>query len=263
MPLTASGVGHTYRAGPCARRALDGIDLSVGAGELVLLAGPGGSGKSTLLHCLSGVLRPSSGRIAIDGPAALAIQFPERALFADTVAADIAFGPIGKGLPPDEAGRRAVEAAEKVGLDAGLLARRPRELSQGQRRLAALAGVVATRPRYLFADEPTAGLDPSSKKRVVALLGGLARDGVAVVVASHDLALFLPACRRVLVMGGGRLVLDGGPEDLVTFDGAAGLNLPPSLAIARDLREKGVPVPWDIGPQAAAACLGRLHGRQV
>ncbi|BAI60453.1 putative cobalt ABC transporter ATP binding protein [Methanocella paludicola SANAE] len=260
MPLVANGVGHVYRRGePGEAHALDGIDLTISGGEFTLVGGAGGSGKSTLLHCLSGLLRPTKGTVRIDGPAALSIQFPERALFADTVLDDIAFGPLNTGLEKGEARTRALEAAGKVGLDAGLLSRLPRTLSHGQRRLAALAGVIAMRPRYLFLDEPTAGLDMAAKERVVETLVRLNREGTAVIVASHDLAHFMDACSRMLVMSRGKVVFDDRPDGLVSLDDTMGLALPPSLIVARWLRTRGIEAPWNIGPSEAAAHIRRAH----
>ncbi|HTY91276.1 MAG TPA: ATP-binding cassette domain-containing protein [Methanocella sp.] len=263
MPIVARGVSHLYRRGEqCEARALDGIDLTIGDAEFILVGGSGGSGKSTLLKCLSGLMRPTQGRITIDGSAALSIQFPERALFADTVLDDIAFGPVNAGFKKGEALEKAYKAAEVAGLDPGLLGRRPRALSHGQRRLAALAGVFAMKPRYLFLDEPTAGLDPATKERIVDALVSLNRHGTAITAASHDLAHFMPACNRMLVMSQGKVIFDDKPEKLVTLEDTVGLALPESLIVARTLRKMGADVPWDITPEAAAACFRRINEGQ-
>lgn len=260
MPIVAKGVSQVYRRGePAETFALDGIDLTISEGEFILIAGANGSGKSTLLHCLSGLIRPMKGTVHIEGTAALSIQFPERALFADTAFDDIAFGPFNTGLEKCEARKRALEAAECVGLDKGLLSRHPRTLSHGQRRLVALAGVFAIRPRHLFLDEPTAGLDPATKELVVETLVRLNREGTAIVVASHDLAHFMGACSRTLVMSGGKVVFDGKPEGLISREDIKGLALPPSLIVARWLRKRGIDAPWNISPEAAAAHVRRIH----
>lgn len=260
MPVIAKGVSHVYRnGGPGERRALDGIDITIAEGEFTLVAGPNGSGKTTLLHCLSGLKRPTTGIVSLDGNAALSIQFPERALFAETIFDDIAFGPLNSGLKKNEAVKRAHEAARRLGLTADLLGRHPGTLSHGQRRLAALAGVIATRPRYLFLDEPTAGLDPVAKEHIVDMLAGLNHDGTTVIVASHDLAHFLVACSRILVMGHGKIIYDGKSGGLVSLDDTMGLALPPSLITARWLRKKGIDAPWDISPEAAADHIRRIH----
>jgi energy-coupling factor transport system ATP-binding protein len=260
MPVVAKGVGHVYRRGePGEALALDGIDLTISEGEFILIAGANGSGKSTLLHCLSGMLRPMKGTLRVDGTTALSIQFPERALFADTVFNDIAFGPLNAGLNKGDAGKTALEAAETVGLDKGLLGLHPRTLSHGQRRLVAIAGVIAMKPRNLFLDEPTAGLDPAAKEQIVETLVKLNGAGTTVVVASHDLEHFMGACSRMLVMNGGKVVFDDGPGRLVSLDDTKGLALPPSLIVARWLRKRGIDAPWNISPEAAAAHVRRIH----
>lgn len=270
MSLTAEGLSHGYRRGePGEIRALNGIDLTIEADEFVLVAGANGSGKTTLLQCLSGLMRPTTGRVTIDGTdavkvqgaAAMSIQFPERALFAPSVYDDIAFGPTNMGMGKEEARERALEAARTVGLGEELLSCHPRALSHGQRRLAALAGVVAVEPRYLLLDEPTAGLDAQGKARIVRTLGDLNKAGMAVVVASHDLENLMGACRRLLVLEGGRIALDGKPEDLVSCENieSLGLALPPSLVAARWLRCRGIDAPWNTSPEDLAGHLRRLR----
>ncbi len=260
MPVVAKGVGHVYRRGePDEARALEGIDVSISDGEFVLISGTNGSGKTTLLHCLSGVQKPVSGEVSVDGAAALAIQFPERALFEETVYDDIAFGPLNAGLNEKATGERVHEAAQLVGLGPDLLSRRPGTLSHGQRRLAALAGVIAMRPRHLLLDEPTAGLDPFAKDRIIETLVRLNREGMTIIVASHDLGHFLSVCTRMLVICRGNIVYDGGRDGLVSLDDDHGLALPPSLVVARWLKKNGVDAPWNIGPAEAAALIGRIH----
>ncbi|MDI6897018.1 ATP-binding cassette domain-containing protein [Methanocella conradii] len=268
MPLIAKGLCYTYNRGePDEVKALNGIDLTIEAGELVLVAGPNGSGKTTLMQCLSGLLKPASGSVIIDGVdavkcgfTAMSIQFPERALFERTVLDDVTFGPLNRGKGKEEARQCAIRAIEAVGLGDDALLARPMSLSQGQRRLAALAGVIAAGPRYLFLDEPTAGLDSNGKERVARIMAGLARGGMAVVVASHDLAHLMGVCGRMIVLDKGRVAMDGRPGDIVSLEGLErmGLALPPSAAVARWLRGKGVDAPWDIGPEEAAEHLRRI-----
>lgn len=268
MPVIARGLCYTYdRGGPGEARALDGIDLTIGAGEMVLVAGANGSGKTTLLQCLSGLLRPDAGRVVIDGVdatrccfIAMSIQFPERALFERTVLEDAAFGPLSKGKGVEEARRCAARAIEAVGLGREAFMADPSSLSQGERRLAALAGALASRPRYLFLDEPTAGLDSKGKARIARVLAGLALEGTAVVVASHDLMNFMGVCGRMIVLDNGRIAMDGKPGDIVSLEGVErlGLYLPPSVAVARWLRCRGVYATWDIGPEEAATHIRRL-----
>ncbi len=270
MPLTAKGVGHVYRRGePGETRALEDVSLTIGQGEFVLVAGANGSGKTTLLQCLSGLLRPTSGRVEIDGAnavkargtAALSIQFPERALFAPTVYEDVAFGPANMGNKKEEARERALEAIRRVGLSEELLTSNPWALSHGQRRLAALAGAIAVGPRYLFLDEPTAGLDPMGKRHVVRTLTELNKDGMAIIVASHDLGHLLGTCGRIVVLHNERIAIDGRPDELVSNDGAGsmGLALPPSVRAARWLRLRGFHAPWDVSPEALIELLRRME----
>jgi energy-coupling factor transport system ATP-binding protein len=270
LPVIAAGVGHVYRSGePGEARALDRVDVVIERGELVLIAGAMGSGKTTLLQLLCGLQRPAEGRIAIDGieapkargAATMAVQFPERAMFADTVLEDVAFGPANMGMRKGEAEPRAIESAAAMGLEEEILARKPAELSHGQRRLAALAGVIAVKPRYLFLDEPTAGLDPGTRGRVIRALVELNRAGTAVIVASHDLGHFLGVCGRLIVLDRGRIAFDGRPEGLVKLEGveSLGLALPPSIAAALWLRRRGVHVPWNASPEEVAEHLRRME----
>jgi energy-coupling factor transport system ATP-binding protein len=268
MPLTAKGLCYTYeRGGPGEARALDGIDLTIEVGEMVLIAGANGSGKTTLLQCLSGLLKPDAGRVVIDGVDAvkcaltvMSIQFPERALFERTVLEDVAFGPLNRGKGREEARRCAARAIEAVGLGGKAFMADPSSLSQGERRLAALAGAIASQPLYIFLDEPTAGLDSNGKGRIARILAGLAREGTAVIVASHDLAHFMGVCGRMIVLDNGKVAMDGRPADIVSLDDVErlGLSLPPSVAVARWLRRRGVYASWDIRPEEAAAHIRRL-----
>jgi energy-coupling factor transport system ATP-binding protein len=269
MSLMAIGVSHTYRRmEPGEDRALDGVSLTIDAGELVLLAGANGSGKTTLLQCLSGLLRPTAGRVAIDGVdatrsrmAAMSIQFPERALFAGTVYDDVAFGPMNMGMKKDEARERVFWALKAVGLGEELIERHPRTLSHGERRLAALAGTIAAGPRYLFLDEPTAGLDSRGKRHIVSTLTGLSKGGMAIVIASHDLEGLMGVCGRILALDGGRIAIDGKPDELLSFKdvGRLGLALPPSVLASRWLKGHGVDAPWNISPEALAGHLRRIQ----
>jgi len=270
LPVIATGVSHVYRRGEAGEaRARDHIDIVIERGEFARIAGAAGSGKTTLLQSLCGLQRPTEGRVAIDGieapkargAAAMAIQFPERALFADTILEDVAFGPTNMGLPKEEAELCAIESAGAVGLEEELLARKPAELSHGQRRLAALAGVIAVKPRYLFLDEPTAGLDPRMRGRVIRALVELNRAGMAIVVASHDLEHFLGVCGRLIVLERGSIAIDGKPDELVTREDveSLGLALPLSIAAARHLSRRGVNVPWNAGPEELAEHVRRME----
>ena len=184
--LQIENLTHTYSAGtPFQRSAVEGLSLTVGKGEFLGIIGHTGSGKSTLIQHLNGLLQPTSGRILLEGKdiwaepkkirdvrfkVGLVFQYPEYQLFEETVYKDIAFGPKNMGLDSGEIDRRVRDAAAFVGLDAELLDKSPFELSGGQKRRVAIAGVIAMEPKVLVLDEPTAGLDPQGRDAILALL---------------------------------------------------------------------------------------------
>lgn len=209
--------------------ALGGVSLSVEPGELVLVVGATGSGKSTLLRTAAGLLSPTSGSVTIDGrpldldtahgAVGIVFQDPESQLFADTVLDDVTFGPENLGAGKDEARQAALEALESVGLDPAEFAERsPFSLSGGEARRVAIAGVLAMEPRYLLADEPTAGLDASGRRAVRALLNAQ-RMRVGVIVVSHAAEEFLAHADRVVMLRGG-VVCWSGPAPEVIADPA-------------------------------------------
>lgn len=270
MALVADNVSLIYsREEPDAVIALDGVSLSIAEGEFVIVAGRSGSGKSTLLRCLAGLMKPTSGRVMLDAVDAVkarkligfAVQFPERALFEKTLYDDVAFGPRNAGASESEARRIAGDAIKAMGLDAALLQAPPRSLSHGQKRLAALAGVIAVKPKYLFLDEPTAGLDAEGRRRVVDALSALNGAGTTIVAATHSLAHFSGIPARLVVLDAGKVGFDGRPEGLALVDSpeSLGLALPPSLTLARELRKRGVAVAWDASPETMAEMMGRAR----
>jgi cobalt/nickel transport system ATP-binding protein len=220
--IEVDGLSYTY---PDGVRALDGVRFNVAAGECVGLIGPNGAGKTTLFLCLAGVLPAPVGSVRVTGldpakpserrqlPARLGVVFQnsDEQLFNTTVFEDVAFGPLNLGLPPDEVRRRVAEALDRVGMT-GLEERVPFHLSGGEKRRAALAGVLAMRPEVLLLDEPSIFLDPRGRRELLGLLGGLAG---AKIVAAHDLAFIRALCARVLVLDGGRLVADGPANEIL------------------------------------------------
>ncbi|HXG10081.1 MAG TPA: ABC transporter ATP-binding protein [Gemmataceae bacterium] len=231
---------YTYPGGPV---ALDGVSFEVAEGESVGLVGPNGAGKTTLFLCLGGVLPVKAGAVRLAGldpadpaqrrrlPAHVGIVFQnsDDQLFNTTVFDDVAFGPLNLGLSPDEVRRRVAEALERVGLT-GLEQRVPFHLSGGEKRRAALAGVLAMRPEILLLDEPSMHLDPRGRRELIRLINDLA---VTKVIASHDLELILQTCSRALVLDRGRLVADGPARTLLAdaaLMDAHGLEVPHSLA---------------------------------
>jgi energy-coupling factor transporter ATP-binding protein EcfA2 len=274
LTLIAGDVRHVYARGePDEVLALDLKALRVEDGEFVVIAGNSGSGKSTLLRCLAGLLRPTSGEVAIDGIdvrkcrglIGLAVQFPERALFGKTLYDDVAFGLRNRGLGEDNVRRGVLGTIGLVGLDERLLICPPRSMSQGQKRLASLAGAIAQGPKYLFLDEPTAGLDPVGRRKVIEALARLNRDGMAIVAASHNMAHFSGTLGRLVILESGKIKFDGKPDELVSLEGleALGLALPPSLVCARDFMRRGIAVEWDAGPEKIAELLRRAHEGRV
>jgi cobalt/nickel transport system ATP-binding protein len=208
-------------------RALEDICFSVGANENIGLVGPNGAGKTTLFLCLAGVLPAPLGAVRVAGldpakpgerrqlPARLGVVFQnsDEQLFNSTVFDDVAFGPLNLGLPPAEVRQRVNEALDRVGL-VGVEDRPPFHLSGGEKRRAALAGVLAMRPEVLLLDEPSIFLDPRGRRELLTLLRGLPG---AKVVAAHDLDLIRALCSRVIVLDGGRLVADG-QTDVILAD---------------------------------------------
>ncbi|HEY8394280.1 MAG TPA: energy-coupling factor transporter ATPase [Thermaerobacter sp.] len=267
MPIVIQGLHHVYdERGPGRRDSLRGIDLAIGDGELVGLAGPTGSGKSTLVQHFNGLLKPTAGRVVVDGidlwapgpeqhrrlaearrRVGLVFQFPEQQLFEETVFADIAFGPRNQGLPEDEVDRRVREAMALVGLSPELAERSPFSLSGGQMRRVAIAGVLAMRPRTLVLDEPTAGLDPQGRAELLAHLRRLHREaGMTIVLVSHDMDELAALVERVIVLRDGRVAADGPAAEVFArreLLAACALRPPAVAELMAELRQRGVPVP--------------------
>ncbi len=222
-------LSHTYLPGtPFETRALEQISFSVRKGELLGIIGHSGSGKSTLVQHLNGLIRPGAGAVRVLGMDAsrgadlrrlrhkvgLLFQYPEHQLFEETVARDIAFGPGRMGLPEGEIRRRVADAAEVVGLSDDELAKSPFELSGGQRRRAAIAGVLAMEPEILILDEPAAGLDPAGRDEILGYAARLRDQGVTVILVSHSMEDIARLSDRILVMSDGRLIASGTPEQV-------------------------------------------------
>ena len=264
--LSARQVGHTYRGGlPAPVAALHDVDLQVHGGHITGLMGPGGSGKTTLAQHLNGLLRPSTGQVLLDGSdiwrtgdaahvrreVGLVFQFPESQLFEETVREDVAFGPRNHGCDEAESQRRAVSALEAVGLPAPELGSRPPlTLSGGERRRAAIAGVLSIRPSFLVLDEPTAGLDHGNREKIAALLRELAGDGDGLVLISHDMELVADLCGTITCLQAGRVRWRGATRETFerigcSTDSEHFLDLPRALQLAIALRRRGwVVPPW-------------------
>ncbi|NTU71010.1 MAG: ATP-binding cassette domain-containing protein [Coriobacteriia bacterium] len=267
MALILDNVGYTYSPDTSfAVAALSGVSVSVEPGELVLVLGATGSGKSTALRLCAGLLAASEGAASVDGApltratargvVGLVFQDAESQLFAETLLDDVAFGPRNLGTPVADAATAAKDALLRVGLDPARYAERsPFTLSGGEARRAAIAGVIAMRPRYLLLDEPTAGLDARGRADVRAIVQA-ARAEAGVVVVSHSAQEFLGEADRVLVLGGGRPVFAGDASALVADPApfaSAGLIAPDVLRFQMLARERGIDVgPFTLDPVEAA-----------
>jgi len=274
MQLRLERVSFAYRRGlPVLRE----VDLALESGEFVALAGRSGSGKSTLVQVMKGLIRPDGGKVTLAGTAAgpeqldsvgLVFQYPEHQLFAQSVYDDIAFGPRQQGLEEQLVEQRVLAAMAAVGLDpARYREASPFELSGGEKRRVAIAGVIALEPRWLILDEPTAGLDGRGRKALFSLLERLRQvRGVGVLVVTHRLEEVLPYATRLVVMQDGRIIGDGEPLALLSDEArvrAMGLEPLDSLLLRQRLMELGWPAldaPWDVD-LAAEALLAHRRGR--
>jgi cobalt/nickel transport system ATP-binding protein len=236
--LAVQDLSYAY---PDGQMALCGVSFVIQPGEVVGLIGSNGAGKSTLLLHLNGVLRPASGAVRVQGllvnaanlvavrrQIGLVFQDPDDQLFMPTVQEDVAFGPLNMGLPACDVAARVTQALATVGAS-HLASRAPYRLSSGEKRLVAMAGVLAMAPALLVLDEPSAGLDPAARRRLISLLTGFAHTRL---IASHDLDLVQDVCTRVLVMREGVIEADGAPDDIFADTGLlARCHLEPPLSL--------------------------------
>lgn len=275
MALILDSVGYTYAAGAAfAEKALAEVSLCVEPGELVLVMGATGSGKSTLLRIAAGLLAPGAGTAVIDGEpltrvsargaVGLVFQDAEAQLFAETVQTDVEFGPRNLGADDTAARTAASDALAAVGLDpASFGPRSPFTLSGGEARRAAIAGVLAMRPRYLLLDEPTAGLDARGRRSVREIVR-VAREQTGVVVVNHSAEEFLGEATRVLLLASGEVAFSGTAASLVADPSPferAGLRAPDVLRVQMRARERGVDAgPFTLDPTLAAENLARAGG---
>lgn len=267
MSIEVKNLTHVYSEGmPYETRALSDISFSIGDGSFVGIIGHTGSGKSTLIQHLNGLLKAKSGTILVDGvditnpstplreirkTIGLVFQYPEYQLFEETVEKDIAFGPLNLGLPPEEVRERVVRALELVGLSYEEIGQRsPFDLSGGQKRRVAIAGVIAMEPKVLILDEPTAGLDPKAHKDILQLIRSVhERSKNTILLISHNMADIAALAEQILVLDQGRLLMAGTPREVFSQTGALhriGLELPPAAHFAAMLRERGVALADDI-----------------
>jgi energy-coupling factor transport system ATP-binding protein len=267
VPIEVSHLTHCYSEGSVLRTvALDDVSFRVEDGEFVGVIGHTGSGKSTLVQHLNGLLKPTSGRVLIDGEdlngehvnrralrqrIGLVFQYPEYQLFEETVAKDIAFGPKNQGLSAEEIDGRVRYAMECVHLDYDkYAARSPFELSGGQMRRVAIAGVLAMKPSVLILDEPTAGLDPRGRDKILTMLEELhARENTTILMVSHSMDDMARLASRLIVMSGGKIVAEGTPREIFARESmmtSIGLDVPDAARLCALLRSKGYDLPADL-----------------
>ncbi|MEF9983385.1 MAG: energy-coupling factor transporter ATPase [Oscillospiraceae bacterium] len=257
--IKTEGLTHIYSEGtPFQKTAIENINIEINEGELIGLIGHTGSGKSTLIQHLNGLLKPTNGKIFIDGEdmwadkskirdfrfkVGLVFQYPEYQLFEETVYKDIAFGPKNMGLTDDEIKKRVYESAKAVGLTADLMEKSPFELSGGQKRRVAIAGVLAMEPRVLILDEPTAGLDPMGREMILELIKKYHEEkNKTIILVSHSMEDIARFAQKVLVMNESKIFTFGSVEEVFANNEEIekiGLSLPQITKIARGLAEKG------------------------
>lgn len=248
--ISVKDVSYTYMTGtPFEKVALKNISFEVAEGEVLAIAGHTGSGKSTLIQLIAGLIKLTCGTIEIDGLnvadkkirrlVGIVFQYPEHQLFEETVESDIAFGPKNFGLSDVEISARVDEAMRQVGLDAELKNSSPFELSGGQRRRVALAGILALKPKYLILDEPTAGLDPLTKENLLKeIFGAIKKSGVTIVLVSHNMEDIARFANRVVVLAQGEILFTGTPRELFAQEKIltrAGLEPPPIIQLLNTL----------------------------
>ena len=253
---------HTYGEGtPFCRSAVDGITLDIYPGEFLGVIGHTGSGKSTLIQHLNGLLRPTAGRVLFHGQdiwadpkkirevrfrVGLVFQYPEYQLFEETVRKDISFGPKNMGLSEEEVAQRVERAAAFAGLAPELLDQSPFELSGGQKRRVAIAGVIAMEPEVLILDEPSAGLDPAGRDGLLANIRDYHRaTGSTVVLVSHSMDEIAENVDRIAVLSDAGVVMSGTPQEVFSRGEeleAVGLTVPQVTKVAMELRRRGLAV---------------------
>ncbi len=283
--ITVDNITYTYGASsPFEQHALRGVSLDIREGELLGIIGHTGSGKSTLVQHLNGLLRPHSGRVLLDGKdmwenpkqirqvrfrVGMVFQYPEHQLFEDTVYKDISFGPKNMGLNEQEIDQRVRQAAAYVGLPEELLDKSPFDLSGGEKRRAAIAGVMAMEPEILILDEPTAGLDPRGREQVLSMIREYQRRrGTTVLLVTHSMEDVARVADRVLVMDRGRVAMLDTVERVFSRAEeleAIGLTVPAVTKILLLLRQQGVAVDTAAYTveEAAAQLLPLLGGDGV
>lgn len=266
MPIELEDLKYTYMPGTQFEvTAVDGITISIKDGEFLGVIGETGSGKTTLIELLAGLIKPTSGTVKINGEdinkkgydrkslrkyIGVVFQYPEHQLFEETVYKDIAFGPLKAGVPETEIEQRVRHSMELMELDyEGIKDLSPFELSGGQKRRVAIAGVLAMEPKVLILDEPVAGLDPKGRTHLMNLINHLNGSGVTIIMITHSMDDLAENARRVIVLNGAKLIMDSEPYKVFMNESelkAIGLDLPCVSKISVLLRESGKNIPEDV-----------------
>jgi len=268
MGIRLENVCYTYGSDTTSEiKALNNVNLEINKGEFVAIIGHTGSGKSTLIQHLNGLLKPSSGQIIVNGfnitdkdlnlteirkRVGIVFQYPEYQLFEETVEKDIAFGPGNLGLDEEEISKRVRKSMEAVGLDYETYKdKSPFDLSGGQKRRVAIAGVIAMNPEVLILDEPTAGLDPGGRDEIFNLIKKLHRDNnITIILSSHSMDDMAKLAQTIIVMNHGKIEFMGTPREVFTSHAARlreiGLDVPQVLELATKLRNKGFDIRPDV-----------------
>lgn len=262
MSIILNNLNYTYGAGTAyERKALKNISLKIDDREFIGIIGHTGSGKSTLIQHLNGLIRADSGEIYFNGQdiydkdfdlkelrtrVGLVFQYPEHQLFETTIFNDVCFGPLNQGFTKNEAGLRAFEALRLVGVPESLYYQPPFDLSGGQKRRVAIAGVLAMKPEVLILDEPTAGLDPRGRDEILDMIAGMHRaKGMTVILVSHSMEDVAKYVQRILVMDEGEVFCDGAPGEVFQYYKQLeqiGLGAPEVTYLMHDLGERGMAV---------------------
>lgn len=272
MAISINNISYIYGEGtPFEKCALKNVSLKIDDVELVGLIGHTGSGKSTLIQHLNGLLKPTNGEITVNGistaskgnllkelrkEVGLVFQYPEYQLFEETVFLDIAFGPKNLGLGEEEIRTRVYKAAESVGLSFDILEKSPFNLSGGQKRRVAIAGVLAMQPDILILDEPAAGLDPKGRREILAEIKSLYEErNITVILVSHSMEDIASIAKRIIVMANGEIKMDGAPNEIFSHGEllkSMGLDVPEICSVITELKKQGVNISEDIYTVSAA-----------
>lgn len=279
MSIKIENLKYVYGQGtPFEKTALDNVNVSIKKGEFIGLIGHTGSGKSTMIQHFNRLLKPTEGKVFINDvdindddtdiksvrqQVGLVFQYPEHQLFEMTIYKDVSFGPSNMGLSKEEIDRRVREALTKVGIDEADYEKSPFELSGGQKRRVAIAGVLAMEPDILVLDEPTAGLDPEGSLEILKEIEKVHNeDHITIILVSHNMEDIAKFVDRILVMDEGKICLDGSPKEVfkkVDQLEAMGLAVPQVTYLIKQLKEKGFQVPDDVTTvEGAVAAIRKL-----